>query len=75
MLSGKVAAHYVNLDNETVQLIFPDDVFVNGRPLDRTHYPLFAGPFIQSEAGSGVIDMNHQNEHLRLDFRPLLFTD
>ena len=50
-------------------------VDLNGRPVDYQHWPLFGGPFLESEVDSEKLVLKHGSTRRTLDFKNLTVVD
>jgi hypothetical protein len=48
---------------------------LNGNPIDYAHWPLFGGPFVQSEVDSQRLVLKHGSFARTLDFKNLTIVD
>jgi hypothetical protein len=48
---------------------------LNGREVDRDHWPLFGGPFVESEVDSQKMILRHGSLRRTLDFKNLTVVD
>jgi hypothetical protein len=59
---------YTAQDGTAMQFTYGGQRLLNGKPVDFTSYKSFNGPFLQGEAGSGVLKMTYKNHTRILDF-------
>ncbi|MDZ7313006.1 MAG: hypothetical protein ONB45_17200 [candidate division KSB1 bacterium] len=59
---------YTTQEGAVMQFTYGGPRLLNGKPVDFASYKSFNGPFLQSEAGSGVVKMTYKNQTRILDF-------
>lgn len=65
---ANLTVRYKTRLGDEMKFTFNGDRRLNGEKIDFRSYKLFNSPFIQSELGSGVMQMTYKNTMLELDF-------
>ncbi len=68
---GNVSVAYKNLDADKMEFSFPDGRQLNGEVVDLTQTPLFAGPFLNADVDSQLLEMQYPGKKRILDFKKL----
>lgn len=66
-----LTVQYTTAAGETMQFTYGGQRLLNGKPVEFRSYKLFNGPFLQSEAGSGVLKIIYKNRTRLLDFNKI----
>jgi len=65
----------VSLRGKRLVFTYGQSPEVNGSPLEREHWPLFGGPFLEAGVDSQQLVLKHGSMRRTLDFRSLTVTD
>jgi hypothetical protein len=60
-----------SLRGSLMEFTYGETPKINGRPVDYEHWPLFGGPFLQSDVDSQVLTLRHKGSERVLNFRTL----
>jgi hypothetical protein len=63
--------HFRSLRGTNIDFMYGAVARVNGRPIDYQHWPLFGGPFVESEVDSEKLVLKYGAMRRTLDFRTL----
>jgi hypothetical protein len=69
-----VRVAFTSLRGDRIEATYGERPVVNGAPLDYEAWPLYDGPYLQAEAGTGVVDLTAGGRRRRLDFAAGTFT-
>ncbi len=64
----KLSAKYTNSRGDQLEFRFPDFRKVNDEEINLKDWPLFKGPFVNSELGSKVVTLSYGQDSVILDF-------
>jgi hypothetical protein len=69
------SVRFVSLRGTTMEFTYGSIARLNGRPIDYERWPLFGGPFVESEVDSQIVALKHGSLRRTLDFKTLTITD
>jgi hypothetical protein len=69
------SVHFVSLRGKTMAFTYGQTPQVNGVALDRDHWPLFGGPFVEAAVDSQQLILKYGKMRRTLDFRSLTVTE
>jgi hypothetical protein len=69
------AARFRSLRGRALEFTYGQTPRIDGRALDYDHWPLFGGPFLESEVDSEKLSIRHGSLRRTLDFRALTVRD
>jgi hypothetical protein len=72
---GRVSVTYTSIDGAQLNFAFPEQRFLNGKPVDLTKYKLFDSPFLQSDVNSNLLRITHNSRTRTLNFRMLTISE
>jgi hypothetical protein len=67
-----VGLDYTTRHGDRMSFMFGGERILNGKTIDFKSYKFFAGPFVLSERGSGIVRMMYNNDVRELDFKKAL---
>jgi hypothetical protein len=69
------AVRFRSLRGSTIDFTYGETPRINGRALDYEHWPLFGGPFLESQVDSQVLTIRYGSMRRTLDFRTLTVSE
>jgi hypothetical protein len=69
------SVHFRSLRGTNIDFTYGTTPRLNGRPVDYDHWPLFGGPFVESEVDSQKLILKHGSLRRTLDFKNLTVVD
>ena len=69
------SVRFTTLSGDTIEAAYGETPAVNGEAVDYDGWPLFDGPFLHAEPGSGTLEMRYGPMRRHLDFNTLTVRD
>lgn len=68
---GKVSVTYQTLNDDKMEFSFPESRRLNGQVVDLAETPLFAGPYLNADVDSQMLEIRYKGKKRILDFKNL----